>query len=79
MARDAAHIALVLSGGGAGGAYQVGVLPRPSDAEFCGRLVDLGRADVLADRERIAAFFARAGGVHEGHASHATPVRRVAR
>lgn len=28
------------------------------DPAFCGRLVDLGRADVAAERERIAAFFA---------------------
>jgi NTE family protein len=28
------------------------------DAEFCGRLVDLGRADVAAERDRIAQFFA---------------------
>jgi NTE family protein len=27
------------------------------DAEFCGRLIDLGREDVLADRERIERFF----------------------
>ena len=27
------------------------------DAEFCGRLIDLGRRDVAAERDRIAAFF----------------------
>jgi NTE family protein len=30
------------------------------DAEFCGRLVELGRQDVAAERARIEAFFARA-------------------
>jgi NTE family protein len=29
------------------------------DEAFCGRLIDLGREDVAADRERIARFFAR--------------------
>ena len=28
------------------------------DAEFCGRLMELGRADVAAERERIEGFFA---------------------
>jgi NTE family protein len=28
------------------------------DSEFCGRLIDLGRRDVAAERDRIAAFFA---------------------
>ena len=27
------------------------------DAEFCGRLIELGRRDVAAERDRIAAFF----------------------
>jgi NTE family protein len=27
------------------------------DTAFCGRLIELGRADVAADRERIARFF----------------------
>ena len=29
------------------------------DEAFCGRLLDLGREDVAADRDRIARFFAR--------------------
>jgi NTE family protein len=29
------------------------------DSEFCGRLIDLGRRDVAAERDRIAGFFAR--------------------
>jgi NTE family protein len=29
------------------------------DAEFCGRLIDLGREDVAAERARIEAFFTR--------------------
>jgi NTE family protein len=29
------------------------------DPKFCGRLVDLGRADVASERDRIAQFFAR--------------------
>ena len=28
------------------------------DSEFCGRLIDLGRDDVLAERARIERFFA---------------------
>jgi NTE family protein len=32
------------------------------DPEFCGRLVDLGRADVAAERDRIAQFFASTAG-----------------
>jgi NTE family protein len=27
------------------------------DAQFCGRLIELGRQDVVAERERIARFF----------------------
>ncbi len=27
------------------------------DSEFCGRLIDLGRRDVAAERDRIAEFF----------------------
>jgi hypothetical protein len=27
------------------------------DAQFCGRLIELGRQDVAAERERIARFF----------------------
>ena len=27
------------------------------DATFCGKLIDLGRQDVAAERERIARFF----------------------
>jgi hypothetical protein len=28
------------------------------DTAFCGKLIDLGRQDVAAERERIARFFA---------------------
>ena len=28
------------------------------DSEFCGQLIELGRQDVAAERERIARFFA---------------------
>ena len=27
------------------------------DSSFCGKLIELGRRDVVAERERIAAFF----------------------
>jgi NTE family protein len=30
------------------------------DAEFCGRLIELGRSDVLAEAARITRFFDRA-------------------
>ena len=38
------------------------------DPEFCGRLVELGRADVAAERARIAPFFERGGSAQPGAA-----------
>jgi len=40
------------------------------DPVFCGRLVDLGRADVAAERERIARFFASGAPVRAARRSH---------
>jgi NTE family protein len=33
------------------------------DARFCGRLMEIGREDVAAERDGIARFFERTGGV----------------
>jgi predicted acylesterase/phospholipase RssA len=80
--------ALVLSGGGARGAYQAGVLAgflelggieldracfgtivgssagsinagMLFDPEFCGRLIEMSRRDILAAREQVEDFFDR--------------------